>query len=165
MFGFLFKKKKVVVTARRPGVRNVDFYNPPEEPPLFQLPEKEGIKPWEKRKLDSFNRALEAGRSRYINSISEGGFAAFPAAELTKVMIGVESGIDWSKRWVHAGGSFYAGRMIARVDSPIWAKIPDFGGPYEPFDRTGEYGLSAVSRSECIELGIYVPPTRRSRWE
>lgn len=26
MFGFLFKKKKVVVTARRPVVRNVDFY-------------------------------------------------------------------------------------------------------------------------------------------
>ena len=50
--------------------------------------------------------------------------------------------------------------MVARIDDPIWAKISDFGVPYEPFDRSGEYGLKAIKRPELQDLGIEVPMTK-----
>ena len=116
--------------------------------------------PREKRKLAELNRALSSGRNRYLSHITEGAFAAYPGCELVKFKTGVESGIDWKKRWVEAGGRLYDGRMVARIDDPIWAKILDFGVPYEPFDRSGEYGLKAIKRPELQALGIEVPMTK-----
>lgn len=161
LFGFLFgKKAEPVAATKKVAAKKVVLYKAPPEPPLVQIPETEGMLPREKRKLVDFNRALSCGRSRYINATTEGGFAAFPGAELKKFKFGVESGIDWKKRWVDAGGRLYDGRMIARIDDPIWAKISDFGVPYEPFDRTGEYGLEALKRFELQALGIEVPMTK-----
>ena len=34
------------------------------------------------------------------------------------------------------------------------------GVPYEPFDRSGEYGLKAIKRPELQALGIEVPMTK-----
>lgn len=161
LFGFLFgKKTEPVVTTKKVVAKKMVLYKAPPEPPLVQVPETEGMQPWEKRKLVEFNKFLSAGRSRYILNISDGGFSVHPGAELVKYKIGVDSGIDWKKRWTEAGGRLYDGRMIARVDDPIWAKISDFGVPYEPFDRSGEYGLKAIKRPELQALGIEVPMTK-----
>lgn len=161
LLSFLFpKKSEAAVTTKRVVAKKVVLYKVPPEPPLVQIPETEGMQPWEKRKLVEFNRALVSGRKRYISASTEGAFAAFPGAELRKFRDVVGGGIDWKKRWLEAGGRLYDGRMIARIDDPIWGKISEFGVPYEPFDRTREYGLEALKKSELQQLGIEVPMTK-----
>ena len=67
LFGFLFgKKTEPVVTTKKVVAKKMVLYKAPPEPPLVQVPETEGMQPWEKRKLVEFNKFLSAGRSRYI---------------------------------------------------------------------------------------------------
>jgi hypothetical protein len=64
---------------------------------------------------------------------------------------------DWPRRWADAGGKFYDGRMIARVDDPIWRRISRFDTPYPPFDYGSGMGTEIVSREEAEDLGVIEP--------
>jgi hypothetical protein len=74
-------------------------------------------------------------------------------------------GEDWPSRWALAGGQFYGlGRMIARKDSGIWARLgnssifPDaLDTSVPPFAFNSGYGWREVSRAECIDLGVIEP--------
>lgn len=84
---------------------------------------------------------------------------AFPARELLRVESRDEPR-DWPRKWAAAGGKFYRGRMIARVDDPIWVKplsqggFNRFGKPWKPFDYQSGIGTETVPRREAIELGV-----------
>lgn len=101
---------------------------------------------------------------------------AFPAWELvriyprevprgmkrTKAGLVDDPGQDWPSRWQDAGGRFSLdGRMIARVDDPIWTTLGDsrlfddgLDNPYPPFAFNSGYGLRAVDRREAIAAGV-----------
>jgi hypothetical protein len=74
---------------------------------------------------------------------------------------------DWQERWVRAGGSLTAGRMIARKDDPIWTAINRFGRPYAPFDYGSGMVTREIFRGEAERLGVIKrsdtikPDTRR----
>ncbi|MDR0535564.1 MAG: hypothetical protein LBG65_04330 [Puniceicoccales bacterium] len=64
----------------------------------------------------------------------------------------------WEEIWAANGGQFYDGhRMIARKDSPIWAKISRFGKPWPPFDFGSGMGLEDIDRFDAEDLGIIKP--------
>lgn len=71
----------------------------------------------------------------------------------------------WAQRWRAAGGKFYGkpsaefpeGRMIARKDDPVWAKISRFGKPYPPFDYGSGMWTRQIDRDESIELEVIQP--------
>lgn len=77
----------------------------------------------------------------------------WPAQELVRVESRkVER--QWIVKWQGEGGKLYGGRMIARKDDPIWAKLSRFGTPYPPFDFNSGMGLRDVRRDEAEELGV-----------
>lgn len=64
---------------------------------------------------------------------------------------------SWPARWQANGGRFFAGRMIARVDDPIWSAISRFGRPWPPFDFMSGMGLVDVDVDEAERLGVITP--------
>jgi hypothetical protein len=67
----------------------------------------------------------------------------------------------WPARWEKAGGTIYAGRLIARKDSDVWYKLGDpalfsdgLGQPYAPFAFNSGKGVREVGREESISLGV-----------
>lgn len=98
--------------------------------------------------------AYEAGRYRAGQQSAI--LYAFPARELVRIESRQEPRA-WRTRWQTAGGQFYADRMIARKDSPIWRAISRFGRPYPPFDFGSGMGVEDVEREEAIELGVIAP--------
>jgi hypothetical protein len=113
---------------------------------------------------------------------SEFSLYAYPAYELVRIYprrvprglkevkgaIVEDPGQDWPSRWYEVGGQFYGsmidgigGRMIARKDSPIWAKLGSteifrdaLGTDLPPFAWNSGYGWKSVRRDECIKLGV-----------
>jgi hypothetical protein len=85
----------------------------------------------------------------------------FPAWELVRIE-GREQVRDWQTRWLDAGGTLTAGRMIATKDDPIWQTLGDgtggyddtLGNPYPPFAYGSGMGWRDVPREEAIDLGI-----------
>ena len=61
---------------------------------------------------------------------------------------------NWRARWAAAGGRFYAGRMIARKNDPVWIGISRFGTPWPPFDFNSGMDIEDVEREESIALGV-----------
>jgi len=81
---------------------------------------------------------------------------AFPCQELVRIE-GRQKPRDWATLWGDKGGRFYAGRMIARKDDPIWSAISRFGTPYPPYDFGSGMGVEDVEREEAITLGVIQP--------
>ena len=99
--------------------------------------------------------ALAAGYVRHLADIQPGALAAFPAKELFRPAYSrPQTPRNWLARWQQAGGKIYSGRMIALATDPVWSKISRFGNPYPPFDFNSGMETRAVSRSECIALGV-----------
>lgn len=79
----------------------------------------------------------------------------YPCWELVDTNPGsTENRRNWPARWAAEGGEFFAGRMIARKDDPIWTRISRFGLDYGPLDFNTYHEKEDVIRSECIELGV-----------
>jgi len=111
---------------------------------------------------------LAAGRGQYAQATDPDSLAVFPCQELIRVESReVPRGYErrkgqiiarepdyWPKRWQAAGGQMHDGRMIARVDDPVWAKLSRFGLPHPPFDFNSGMGIQLVRRSEAIRLGV-----------
>lgn len=66
----------------------------------------------------------------------------------------------WQRRWVAAGGRLFAGRMVARLDDPVWPRLSRFGHPWDPCDFNTGYGREAVGRAEAVELGVIAKAER-----
>jgi hypothetical protein len=81
---------------------------------------------------------------------------AYPAQEFLRVE-GRKQPRDWLQRWRNADGKFYAGRMIALKDDPVWTGISRFGTPWPPFDFQSGMGVRDISRKEAEALGVIQP--------
>lgn len=111
---------------------------------------------YSKRRLDTIiktNVEQARGYVRHLDGMKPGAFAAFPGQELIRVRER-KAKRDWATRWKNAGGEFYNGRMIALRDDPIWERISVFGNPFPPFDWGSGMGVRAVSRRDCLSLGV-----------
>lgn len=111
---------------------------------------------------------LAQGRGQYAQASDPDSIAVFPAAELVRVesrrtprgfvrrkgaLVEVEPDY-WKKRWEANGGQLYDGRMIARLDDPVWEAINRFGLPHPPFDFNSGMGTRLIKRSEALRLGV-----------
>lgn len=99
------------------------------------------------------NLAQAQGYGRWKQGQDVSVLDQWPAQELVRV-IDAEQPRDWATRWANAGGSFYAGRMIALKNDPIWTKISRFGTPYPPFDFGSGMDVQDIDRDEAITLGL-----------
>lgn len=71
---------------------------------------------------------------------------------------------NWTARWIKAGGEFYAGRMIALKNDPIWSRLGSselfddgLDNPYPPFAFNSGMGVRDIGRDEAEELGLLAP--------
>jgi len=103
------------------------------------------------------NAAMATGEVRHAIDTTEGAQIAYPAWEFKRIESRRRERSNWQARWLAAGGTLYGDRMIARKDSPVWAKLSRFGNPWEPFDYNSGMGRVDISREECITLGIIKP--------
>lgn len=91
---------------------------------------------------------------------------AYPCSELVRVGGMPARPRDWPGKWQAAGGTLYAGRMIARKDDPIWSVSIEqggfnrFGTRYGPFDFNSGMRERDVPRDEAITLGVIRPDDR-----
>jgi hypothetical protein len=93
------------------------------------------------------------GFVQYLDGISPGALAAFPAQELIRVR-NSKAPRNWTKRWTDAGGKLRGGRMIALKTDPIWTKISAFGNPFPPYDWGSGMGIRDIKKSEAKALGV-----------
>ena len=114
------------------------------------------------------------GYGQWRQSQSQGALLLFPCAEFKRVAARkvprgyrLKSGVIipenpryWQDRWVRAGGTIYAGRMIAPVNDPVWEALSRFGLPYDPVDFNTGYARRPVSRAEAVKLGVIQPKER-----
>ena len=88
----------------------------------------------------------------------------FPAQELYRATTpqgGVKAERDWLQRWQDCGGKFYDGRMIARKDDPVWAKLGDpdrfpdgLGNEWPPYAFSSGMRVRDIGRDEAVALGV-----------
>lgn len=132
-------------------------------------PAAEGVAPGSIRDLSSdgrinlivdTNTEMVQGQARAVQGNDADLLDAFPCQELVRLSnfsaITRGTARDWPARWAGAGGRFFAGRMIARKDDPIWTdgRFSRFGNPWAPFDYNSGMGTRDVSRTEAIRLGV-----------
>jgi len=90
----------------------------------------------------------------------------WPALELIRVENRREPRSGWRERFLAAGGIEWQGRLIALVNSGVWAALSRFGYPYPPFDFNSGMGTRSVSRADTVAAGLItededvVPQTR-----
>lgn len=93
---------------------------------------------------------------------------AYPAWELIRIEERVKPR-DWPRRWLKIGAQLVEGRIIALKDSEFWYHLGDpnwfkdaLDVDHPPFAFQSGMGWRAVSREECIRLGVieadYRPP-------
>lgn len=99
------------------------------------------------------NADLARGYVSHVQQSSLGARLSSPALELVRLEER-QSKRDWLPIWQNSGGQFYAGRMIALKEDPVWVKISRFGVPYPPFDYGSGMGTRSVDYETCIELGV-----------
>lgn len=111
------------------------------------------------------------GYGQWRLSQSEGALLIFPCQEFKRISprrvprgykiragaIVPENPRYWQDRWVRAGGTLYQGRMIARVNDPVWTALSRFGLPYDPVDFNTGFGRVNVGRAEAVRLGVIQP--------
>lgn len=107
------------------------------------------------------NVAQANGWGRWIQEQDPDLLDAYPCRELYRaIRVRVER--PWRVKWTAAGGKLYRphGRMIARVDDPIWTKPIDqggfnrFGTPFAPFDFNSGMRTRPILREEAEALGV-----------
>jgi hypothetical protein len=104
------------------------------------------------------------GYARWKLDQSEGALMLYPAWEFKRLQARAQPRADWPQRWRAAGGQFFAGRMIALKNDPLWAKLSRFGQPWPPFDFASGMGVDDIDYDEAVQLGLLkpgeeVPPT------
>lgn len=99
------------------------------------------------------NYGLAVGKVDYLSSMKDYSKNDFPCKELIRWQ-DRRVPRDWISRWRGEGGQIYHGRMIARVEDPIWSRISRFGLPYPPFDFNSGMGWQDISFEEAVELGV-----------
>lgn len=116
------------------------------------------------------NRRQAAGYAQWKQDNEPGALLAYPCGEFVRIYqrrvprgshmsktgaLVWDNPQYWQMRWRAAGGHLYAGgRMIARLDDPVWSEVSRFGIPYGPPDFNSGFGRRRVSRSEAVKLGV-----------
>jgi hypothetical protein len=118
------------------------------------------------------NEKMATGLGQFLQATDPDVIDAFPAWELVRVEDRIEKR-DWKARWRNAAGESgdaladqvlrRTGRMVARKDSPIWAKLSRFGIPQAPFDYNSGMDVEDVGRREALDLGVIERSTRMER--
>jgi hypothetical protein len=101
------------------------------------------------------------GYGNLVAAQDEDALDEFPCRELYRQFAG-KTERDWSQRWADAGGEFYAGRMIATVNDPVWQSLGDgaggykdtLGNPWAPFAFNSGMWTKDVARAEAVALGV-----------
>ena len=104
--------------------------------------------------------SLMRGRGQQIIGMTPARLRQFPAWELVRV--GARKvPRNWVSRWILAGGSVIAGRLIALKGDAIWGELGSsenfddaLDTDYPPFAFNSGMGWREVSASECKALGI-----------
>ena len=109
------------------------------------------------------NEATAHGHARWVADQDPDGMDAFPAQELIRISP-AEEPRNWPLRWMMAGGTVRAGRMIALKNDPIWDALGStrlfsdaLGNPYPPFAFNSGMDVIDVSRHEAELLGVLPP--------
>lgn len=112
------------------------------------------------------NAQIAQGYGQWLQGMRPGVLDAFPCAELFRAAHRrVERGsaesksTGWETRWREAGGTIYAGRMIARKDDKVWDRLgtmwdDSLGNPYPPFAFNSGMWVKDVRRSVAVSLGV-----------
>ncbi len=108
------------------------------------------------------NVAVARGYGQATEANTPGALDAFPAQELFRFSAAGQPR-GWAERWKAAGGKFYGGgRMIARVDDPVWQNLGDgaggyedtLGNPFAPFAFNSGMRTRLIPRAEAERLGV-----------
>mgnify|MGYP000570687291 CR=1 FL=1 len=131
--------------------------------------EAEGVTPGSLRDLTSEGRLnlivdtnveMLQGQARAVQGNDPDLLDAFPCMELVRLSnwsaVSRGTARNWPQRWADGGGKFYAGRMIARKDDPVWTDpaFNRFGQPWAPFDYNSGMGTRDIARAEAVRLGV-----------
>lgn len=110
-----------------------------------------------KRLAGELGAALANGLTHYEDAFDEDAadmcpawkFSAFPQCE-------EEAARRWAKAEIEvAFEGVCPTRRIARIDSPIWFLLSDYGLPFEPFDmKSGGLHIRAVHRTDAVALHL-----------
>lgn len=109
------------------------------------------------------NLDMARGFGQYMEGMTEGALAAFPALELVREedrMVPRE----WIEIWdlarstlgdaTTATSAEDTGRMVAKKGDPIWLAISDFGQPWPPFKFNSGMGVEDVDWDDAVALGV-----------
>lgn len=109
------------------------------------------------------NEAVTHGHGRWVAAQDTDLLDAFPAWELVRISPAAEPR-NWPLRWMMAGGTTYAGRMVALKNSPVWDALGNprlfadaLGNPYPPFAFNSGMDVREISRGEAEALGVIKP--------
>lgn len=102
-----------------------------------------------------------------LSAQTPGVLKAFPAWRLTRRGTRQEPRDDWDRRWTAAGSATgWQGACkdvyVALKNSPIWSALGEgaggyrdaIGNPFPPFAFGSGMGWIAVTRGECVALGL-----------
>ncbi|MDR1305698.1 MAG: hypothetical protein LBK76_10840 [Verrucomicrobiales bacterium] len=101
------------------------------------------------------------GYGNQVAAQDENALWAAPAQELYR-LFATGKQRDWEQRWQDAGGEFFDGRMIAKINDPVWQNLgtgaggyaDTLGNPYPPFAFNSGMDVREVPRYEAEELGV-----------
>lgn len=99
------------------------------------------------------NVEMARGYGQWVQGQQPDVLDEWPAQELVRVRQALQPR-DWAQRWTEAGGQFFAGRMVALKNDPIWRAISRFGLPYPPFDFGSGMDVRDIDRDEAEALGL-----------
>lgn len=99
------------------------------------------------------NVAADRGRGAWMETQDDDVLDMWPCQEFYRAEERMRPR-NWRARWIAAGGSIYAGRMIARKDDPVWIGINRFGVPWMPADYNSGMDVRDVDRDEAVSLGV-----------
>lgn len=129
------------------------------------------------RSLRRFNVALRTNRqimngwAQRENGKRPGPLQASPAFELVRYRQATVPR-DWEARFVQAGGTIYAGRMIAPKLSDVWPALGNrklfddaLGVDHPPFAYGSGKGWRVVGAGVCIDLGVMTAAEIRAQAE
>jgi|APGre2960657404_1045060.scaffolds.fasta_scaffold00231_11 hypothetical protein len=107
------------------------------------------------------NRDMARGHADWVRS--QTAIRGFPAQELVRIKQAKEPR-NWPALWAEAKAELadipgvHPTRMIALLNHPIWRKISRFDQPWPPFDFGSGMGVTGISRTEALELGMKLDP-------
>ena len=112
------------------------------------------------------NYDIAAGKGQQMAGLEPDALQQYPAWELVRDYTRLKprdefSPIPWAERFVRAGGTLLAGRMVALKTDAVWSNLGNSGlfsdgldGSSPPYAFNSGMGWEEVSRADCLALGL-----------